>query len=129
MPNPLNTNAPPNQVLVGRAYESFTLYNGIATTSKAGLSAPVGGYQTGLLVIDVTAMSGTGPTLDLRLEFWDSASGKWLPVPGVTIPRFTGIGQTVLAVNGPFGDNIRLWLELGGTLPNFTFTAGFHAKS
>ncbi len=129
MPNALNPNAPPNQVLAGRANESFILYNGTVTANNAGSNAPVGGYQTGVLAIDVTAVSGTTPTLDLLLEFFDSASGKWFPIPGVTIPQLTAAGKVALAVTGSFGDNVRLSWTLGGTLPSFTFTAGFHAKS
>lgn len=125
----LNPNAPFNQVLVSRASESFILHNGAATTSGAGSNCPVGGYNEALLVIDVTAAAGDGATLDLRLEFFDSASGKWFPIPGVSIPQFTAPGQVALAVTGPFGDNIRLYRELGGTAPSFTFTVGFHAKS
>lgn len=125
----LNPNAPLNQFLVSRANESFILHSGVATISGAGSNFPVGGYNEALLVIDVTAVAEAGSTLDLRLECFDSASGKWVPVPGVSIPQFTAPGQAVLAVTGPFGDNIRLWKTLSGVTPSFTFTAGFHAKS
>lgn len=82
----------------------------------------------GLLVIDITAVSGTTPTANFTLQTLDFLSGKYVAVPNVTIAQQTAVGTVVVPVTN-FGEKLRLVWTLGGTTPSFTFTAGFTAKS
>ena len=94
------------------------------TGNSAAISAT--GYQSVLIGVNITAVSGTSPTMTLSLQslgadgiqytLWSSASQ-------------TATGQVVTSV-GPgmaqaqqLGQTIRLVWTIGGTTPSFTFSA------
>lgn len=86
------------------------------------------------VIIDVTAVTGTTPTLTPRIQGKDPASGGYYDIlVGVAI---TATGMTVLKV-GPglaatanaaasdvLPDVWRLRCDIGGTTPSFTFSVG-----
>lgn len=94
------------------------------TASGSSDQFHVGGVVTGLVVeIDVTAASGTSPTLDLDLM--DSFDGvNWNKVADVNTANITAAGRTVLRINlvgTPCTNRLRLTYTIGGTTPSFTF--------
>ncbi len=85
----------------------------------------VGGVVTALVVeINVTAASGTTPTLDVDVE--DTFDGtNWNKVTDVNAANITTTGRTVKRINlidNPCTNRLRLNYTIGGTTPSFTFT-------
>ena len=108
--------------------ESVTITPSSAKTTNGNSGdIDVGRFIAGEICVDVTAVSGTGPTLDLYLEGKDQLSGKykeiWHPdtITGVTTVWYS-------LVNFGF-KYIRLRWVLGGTSPSFTFSCGMEGKS
>lgn len=90
------------------------------------------------LVLDVTAASGTTPTLDVKIQRKDPTSGKYVDLPGGAFAQKTGTGTDDLtiypgiaetnnrSVSDVIGGIYRAVCTLGGTTPSFTFSlAGF----
>lgn len=78
-----------------------------------------------ILVLDITAIQGTSPTLDVVVEEYDPASGKFFALPApAQITSVSTVRHTILAATNPFGPMLRVSWTLGGTAtPGFTFTA------
>ncbi len=82
----------------------FTGY-GVASTLRAQL--------------DVTAASGTTPTLDVVIE--DTLDGtNWNIL--ASFGQKTAPGREVVNVSTPFANRIRARWTIGGTTPSFTFS-------
>lgn len=114
-----------------RNTQEITLHASQAETASGNTGAiDVSNNFEGLLVIDITAVSGTTPTINFFFETQDFLSGKYVAIPSVgTIAQQTGVA-TVAAATTNFGEKVRLRWVIGGTAtPTFTFTAGFTAKS
>jgi hypothetical protein len=71
--------------------------------------------------LDVTAVSGTSPTLDLYIDIQDPASGKWINQDKFATVSGTGTWALALPIRG-VKYSCR-WV-LGGTTPSFTFSVG-----
>jgi hypothetical protein len=71
--------------------------------------------------LDVTAVSGTNPTLDLYIDIQDPVSGKW--VNQDKFPQVTAVGTYALSVYVRSNRYAVRWV-LGGTTPSFTFSVG-----
>lgn len=70
------------------------------------------------LYLDVTAVAGTSPTLEIIVE--DSPDGTdWHEV--ARMPVATAAGNTDYDVTAPFGEIVRFRAVIGGTTPSFTF--------
>ncbi len=67
----------------------------VASTNSSSFDTAAKGIQ---LTLDVTAASGSSPTLDVKLQQFDGLSGQWTDVPGATFQRITGTGQRTLTV-------------------------------
>lgn len=81
-----------------------------------------------IIEINVTARSGTTPTLDVDLEdTFDDA--QWNKVSDVNASDITATGVTVKRINladTPVTNRLRLKYTVGGTTPSFTFVAKVH---
>ena len=93
----------------------------ITTTTTTGTLTPTAGpaYQ---VVIPVTVVSGTNPTLDISIEESDDTGTNWVRV--YDFPRITAIG---VYRSGPIklrGNRIRYVQTVGGTGPSFTRSIG-----
>ena len=90
------------------------------TTTGSGSALPgSSGLATLRAQLDVTAATGTGPTLDVFLE--DTIDGTNYN----TIATFTQLaaaGRLVVNVTTPFSDTIRARWAIGGGTPSFTFS-------
>lgn len=76
--------------------------------------------------LDVTAVSGTGPTLDVLIE--DSVDGaNWNTIG--TFAQKSAVSREVINISSVFADRIRARWSVGGTLPSFTFSVRVASQS
>ena len=100
--------------------------SGAETADGQGSAFHVGRFTEALLFLDVTAASGTSPTLDFDVESGsaDDALGYIHTEPA----QITAAGKTLVKLT-----NIAPWLRLawqiGGSSPSFTFTAKLSLKT
>ena len=97
------------------------------TASGNGSDIDVGRFLYGVVCLDVTAVSGTSPTLDVYVEAKDQLSNKYKVVWQQT--GITGTGtfwSDVLTLPYKY---VRVRWVIGGTSPSFTFSCGMEAKS
>lgn len=92
-----------------------------AARTASGNSSAVAGYgpiESIRAQLNVTASSGSSPTLDVTIE--DSLDGtNWNTVG--TFTQKTTTGRQVINVAEPFSDNVRVKWVIGGSSPSFTF--------
>lgn len=69
--------------------------------------------------LDVTAVTGDTPTMDLDIE-WSMDGVNWISI--ITFTQATGITQEYKNVATPFGSRLRANYALTGTTPDYTFT-------
>lgn len=110
------------------AYTFELILKSSAAVTANGQSNPadVTSFEQGLLFIDITAVSGTSPTIDFKVQ--TKIAGEWVDLPGVTIAQQTAVGDVVTALTN-FGKDIRLSYTVGGTTPSFTFSVTFLGKN
>lgn len=100
-----------------------------ATASGTGTALQLGtlsSSQTLYAALHVVAVSGTSPTLDVKIES-DDASGFASPVDRITFAQATGRTSEWASAAGAIADDwFRINYTIGGTNPDFTFivTAG-----
>lgn len=70
--------------------------------------------------LDVTAASGTTPTLDVVIE--DTIDGTNWNTIGSAFTQKTAAGRQVLDFQGLFTGQLRVRWTIGGTTPSFTFS-------
>lgn len=91
----------------------------------AGATKFIGvGKRTADAYLDVTAYSGTTPTLDVKLQ--DSVDGgtTWVDIDGGAFTQKTATGQQYIVVLlRRAASAIRAYATIGGTTPSFTFKA------
>lgn len=100
-----------------------------AARAGSGNSGALSGYgpaSTLRAQLDVTAFSGTAPTLDVVLEDTLDGGATWNVVG--TFSQKTGVAREVINITTPFSDTLRArWTE-GGTGPSFTFSLAVVAQ-
>lgn len=100
--------------------------SGARTTN--GDTGPLRGYSlpTSVLVqLDVTAVAGTTPTLDVVVE--DTIDGtNWYQV--AAFAQKTAPGRELLRVATPFADTLRVRWIIGGVSPSFTFSGTVNGR-
>ena len=95
------------------------LASGARTATAAGTA--VTGFaaaQQLVLQLQVTAASGTLPTLDVVIQ--DTVDGTNYQTIA-TFAQKTGVSREVIRLTSAFTDNLRVNYEIGGTTPSFTF--------
>lgn len=96
--------------------------------SAAGDSGIKGGYgatKTLRVQLNVTAVTGVAPTLDVVLE--DTIDGTNFNVVG-TFAQKTASGREVINITTPYTDSIRARWSVGGTTPSFDFTVRVYSE-
>lgn len=117
--------------------KEITLHASAAETATGGVAFRNDTGAKGIhLVLDVTAVSGTTPTLDVKLQRFDAASGKYVDLASAAFAQKTatgtsdltiypGIAETAnVSVSDVLSENLKIVWTLGGTTPSFTFTLG-----
>jgi hypothetical protein len=101
--------------------------SGVGTTLSREFPE-LGSFSKAVFILDVSVATGTLPTLDVTVQGFNEASGKWHTV--ATFPQQTSTSAaSPLAANSTLvqASNIdflryRAQWVLGGTTPVFTFT-------
>lgn len=115
-----------------------TIFSSAARTSTENSSAVDSprGFRGVVLHLDVTAASGTTPTLDVKIQGQDTLSGNWFDLPGASFTQKTTTGSDELyiypgtaetaneKVSYSLPNNFRAVATIGGTTPSFTFSLG-----
>jgi hypothetical protein len=89
--------------------------------SAAGLTNASG--RNAHFIVNVSAASGTTPTLVVRVQVQDPVSSTWVDLPGAATSTITGTGATLLSVTN-LPRTYRLAWVITGTTPSFTFSVG-----
>ena len=92
-------------------------------------TATLGGYgpaQTLRAQLNVTAASGTTPTLDVVIEDTLDGGATWNTVG--TFVQATAVTRSVINVTTPFADTLRIRWTVAGTTPSFTFAVNWIAQ-
>lgn len=93
-----------------------------AARTVTGTSAVLSGYgaSTTLRVqLDVTAVTGTAPTLDVLIQ--DTLDGTNFNTVG-TFAQKVAAGREVINITAPFSDSLRVSWTVAGTTPSFQFS-------
>jgi hypothetical protein len=107
------------------AYEDNQVFVASAARGASGNSGAIAlGKALNVSVeVDITAQSGTTPTLDLSIEWSMDGVVFAVPQPVDSFTQILGTTPKVIkqfATKAPF---FRLVWTLGGTSPNYTFSA------
>jgi hypothetical protein len=79
------------------------------------------------IFLDITAVSGTNPTLNLTLKIQDSITEKWYTL--ATFDQKTSVGTDVGYIQYGIGEEMALYYAVGGTsTPMFTFSVNVGIK-
>ncbi len=109
----------------------LSLPSTVTTTSGNTDPLQTGPLYTLAVDVNVTAASGTSPTLALFVDRL-GADGNWYAIWSPTAVTAAGTLSTSIgpgcAVAEVPTDNIRLRWVLGGTTPSFTFSASIIAR-
>lgn len=89
--------------------------------SAAGVTNASG--RNAHFIVNVSAASGTTPTLVVRVQVQDPVSSTWVDLPGAATGTITGTGATLLSVTN-LPRTYRLAWVINGTTPSFTFSVG-----
>ncbi len=113
----------------------------VSNNGVAGVDVVNEGHRGIELYLDITAVSGTSPTLDIKLQGKDETSGKYFDVPGAAFAQKTGTGQATLTIYPGIAESanvsvsdilagmFRFVATIGGTdTPTFTFSLGANLK-
>lgn len=93
-----------------------------AARTASGNSGVLAGYGPGKTIraqLDVTAVAGVAPALDVVIE--DTLDGVNFYTIG-TFAQRAAVGREVINITTPFADRLRVRWTVGGTTPSFTFS-------
>lgn len=83
--------------------------------------------------VNVTAISGTGATLDGKLQDSFDSGTTWQDVPNGAITQIVLAGgaiiQSVRSSSTPLCSMVRAVFTIAGTTPSITFSASLYAKA
>ncbi len=93
--------------------------SGAVTTGGNSASHVVDRFSQGILFLDVTAVSGTSPSMTLTIE--TSADGATWFDSGQSFTAVTAVGKQIIRLNG-FGGYLRIVRGVTGTTPSITYS-------
>jgi hypothetical protein len=102
----------PNQITTDQTSAALT------TTTTTATITPANNYASYEVNFIVTAVSGTGPTLDVTVQESDDNGTNWYDV--YQFPRITATGQYRSPLIQFTGTRVRYVQTVGGTSPSFT---------
>jgi hypothetical protein len=107
----------------------FSIRPQSATSNVNGSAVDTSGYNSAAVVLEVGAVSGTNPTLSVKIQESADGSTGWTDVDGAVFTQVTSANNSqILRVEG-LGTSRQRYLRavatLGGTSPNFTFAVEF----
>ncbi len=105
---------------------AFSIRPQTATSTATGTGVDTKGYNSAMAVLEVGAVSGTSPTLNVKIQ--DSADNStFADVSGLTLTQVTAANNSqVLRIDGLNTSTLRRYLRavgtIGGTSPSFAFS-------
>jgi hypothetical protein len=111
----------------------FTSAARTVTANSVEFTLPQGKLG-GVFFLNITASSGTTPTLDVKFQVLDPVSGVWHDITGAAFSQKTSTGADSLTiypgiaaaandtVSYPLGGAVRAVATIAGTTPSFTFS-------
>lgn len=84
-------------------------------------------YDEMAIYLNVTAASGTSPTLDVVYQTSNDGGTTWFTHTSMTQATTTTTER--VAVTRPIGIDSRILCTIGGTTPSFTFSVACECKS
>lgn len=113
----------------GNSVNQVLVASGTRTTDgDSGAIYIKDGYSRLATMLNVSAVSGTSPSLTVYVEIRDPVSGSWYVI-GQFTPQ-TGISGELICIGAGgdtkfvAGDTIRVRWTITGTTPSFTFSVG-----
>lgn len=100
-----------------------SLASATRTASANGTGVDTMGYNEVIALLDVGAVSGTLPTLDVKLQEADASGGTYTDISGAAFAQITTANHA-LSISVNIGDGtrkrfIRAVATIGGTSPSF----------
>ena len=95
------------------------------TSGNSGVLSGWGNAQTLRAQLNVSAASGTTPSLTVLVE--DTLDGTTFNTVG-TFAAKTAAGREVINVTTPFADRLRITWTITGTTPSFTFDVVIYSE-
>jgi hypothetical protein len=110
------------------AFETQTVVASAARTTSSDSGALAGyGVPSRLRAqLNVTAASGSTPTLDVVIEDTVDGGTTWNTI-GTFAQKIT-TGREVIGVSIPFTETLRVRWTIGGATPSFTFSVNIYAE-
>ena len=105
--------------IAGYAEDTVAASAARTVTGNSGIITGYAGASTLRVQFDVTAASGTAPTLDVVVQ--DTLDGTTFNTIG-TFTQKTVVAREVINITTPFADRIRVLWTITGTTPSFTFS-------
>lgn len=113
---------------------AFSLYSEAATartaTGNSATQSIPGHIREAFVGVNVTAVSGTGPTLTVQFQQQD-ANGIWQTLAATSsITAVSTVALNLPEASYSFvgGGSYRVRWVIGGTSPSFTFQVGIHGR-
>lgn len=110
--------------------ESITLVTGNKTASGNSEDNPidVSRFRQGIFYLEVSAVGGTNPTLDVDIMVKNMASGEWYTKE--SFEQMTATGNATPIILDTFGQEMAIeWTISGTESPNFTFLVSADMES
>lgn len=118
------------QAIANRAYDppvTELAASAARTTSGQSSGVDVGPFDEAILLLNVTAASGTSPTLDIKIQTSHDNS-DWYDT-GTAFTQITATSKPSALKVTNFGKYVRAAWTIGGTSPSFTFSLQMVAKT
>lgn len=115
----IGTPAPYGEVLVSTAMTARTSNIALATGSPGSAISGYSKVRRSVWMLNVTAVSGTTPTMVFRIVGYQPYDGVWVTVAKSEV--ITAPGRYAIVVEGGCPDHLATELDLTGTTPSFTF--------
>jgi hypothetical protein len=102
--------------------------SGAQTVGASSAAISVGTFREFLVLVNVTTVSGTTPSLAFFVDTSSDGGTTWMQIASGSAITATGfqlipLGAGSSATPVLFGDTIRLRWTISGTTPSFTFSA------
>ena len=117
-------------MVMGTISQSLVASAARTTSSNSDQVTGILGCTGAVILINVSASSGSTPTLDFTIQTYDPAGAAWVDL--VAVPQITGAGRVTKIIypnaSGalyqvlPFPYRVK-WV-IGGSTPSFTFSIG-----
>lgn len=122
LPDPAQAQIQTTQDASAAFIKEQTFLTSAARTASGNSGTPVdlSAYDVGVIVVNITAVSGTSPTLTVNFQVCQDKAGT-ICVSHTATSSLTTTGTTLLKVN-QYGRYANISYTIGGTTPSFTFS-------